>query len=198
MNIPMCSPRRGNHATCEKRRTQMKCIVVFTNRGVGLLLEEGGSQAWKLDPDRVRKLTYVVCVQNRNDGDWGRPTHDQGEGFLIGKISGVEMNTEGRNDNRYIIKFDQYAEISVPHMWDKLGGLRNPVRYLDDLENYVDVNALEWKPVQPQNDGEPPRAALPSVPTGIETRALDITEAKKALAAFYRVPVAAIEIVIRG
>lgn len=176
----------------------MKCIVVFTNRGIGRLLEEGGSQAWKLDPDRVRKLTYVVCVQNRNDGDWGRPTHDQGKGFLIGRISGVEVNTEGRNNNRYIIKFDEYAEISVPDLWERLGGLRNPVRYLDDLERYVDVDAVEWRRVQPQSDGEPPSAAPPSVTGVTETRALDISEAKKALAAFYRVPVTAIEIVIRG
>jgi hypothetical protein len=176
----------------------MKCIVVFTNRGIGRLLEEGGSQAWKLDPDRVRKLTYVVCVQNRNDGDWGRPSHDQGEGFLIGKISDVAVNTEGRNGNRYIIKFDEYADINVPDLWEQLGGLRNPVRYLDDLERYVDVDALKWKRVRPETEQEPGPAALPSVPATTETRALDITEAKKALAAFYRVPAAAIEIVIRG
>jgi len=176
----------------------MKCVVVFTNRGLSRLLEEGGSQAWKLDPDRVRKLTYIVCVQNRNDGDWGQPTHDQGEGFLIGKISSVEVNTDDPSNNRYIVKFDEYAEISVPDLWQKLGGLRNPVRYLDDLEHYVDVNALEWKPVQPQNDQEPPSAAPPSAPATTQTKALDIAEAKKALAAFYRVPVTAIEIVIRG
>ena len=176
----------------------MKCVVVFTNRGRGRLLEEGGSQAWKLDPERVRKLSYIVCVQNRHDGDWGRPTHDQGEGFLIGKISGVDVNTEGRNENRYIVKFDEYADISVPDLWEQLGGLRNPVRYLDDLERYVDLNRLEWKRVRPQTEGEPPSAAHPSTPVVSETRALDIAEAKKALAAFYRVPVTAIEIVIRG
>ena len=174
----------------------MKGVVVFTNRGVGRLLEEGGSQAWKLDPERVRKLTYVVCVQNRNDGDWGRPTHDQGEGFLVGRISGVEKNTEDRENNRHIIKFDQYAEISIPNFWEKLGGLRNPVHYLNNLEEYLDVETLEWKPVRPQTDGEPPRAA--SLPSAGSDRGLDITEAKKALATFYRVPVAAIEIVIRG
>jgi hypothetical protein len=175
----------------------MKCVVVFTNRGVGRLLEEGGSQAWKLDPDRVRKLTHVVCVQNRNDGDWGRPTHEQGAGFLIGKISTVEPSPEKEpEERRYIIKFDQYAEIDIPKFWERLGGLRNPVHYLNNLEDYLDVKPLEWKPVRPQTDGEPPRAA--SLPPGGESRGLDIAEAKKALAAFYRVPVTAIEIVIRG
>lgn len=176
----------------------MKCVVVFTNRGLDRLLEEGGSQAWKLDPDRVRKLSYVVCVQNRNDGDWGQPTHDQGEGFLIGRISGVDVNSEGRNENRYVIQFDEYAEISLPNFWDRLGGLRNPVRYLEDLERYVDVNALEWKRVQPQIEGELPVTTTRPVSPSSEPRALDIAEAKKALAAFYRVPVSAIEIVIRG
>lgn len=82
-------------------------------------------------------------------------------------------------------------------MWEKLGGLRNPVRYLDDLETYVDVKALEWKPIQPQSDGGPSRTAI-SISAASETRGLDIAEAKKALAAFYRVPTTAIEIVIRG
>ena len=177
----------------------MKCVAVFTNRGFGRLLEEGGSQAWKLNPDRVRKLTYLLCVQNRNDGDWGRPTHEQGEGFLIGKISGVETNFEDRETNRYIIKFDEYAEINVPKLWEKLGGLRNPVHYLNDLEKYVDVDKLEWKRIHPRNDGEPPRAASPVEPNAAsDSRGLDIAEAKNALATFYRVPVTAIEIVIRG
>lgn len=169
----------------------MQCVVVFTNRGTGRLFEEGGSQAWKLDPDRVRKLTYLVCVQNRNDGDWGRPTHEQGEGFLIAKISGVEKSCELETGHRYIIKFEEYAEISVPKLWEKLGGLRNPVHYLNELEKYVDVDRLEWKPVNP--DREPHAPVAPA-----QVRGLDIAEAKKALSVFYRVPVSNIEVVIRG
>lgn len=175
-----------------------KCVVVFTNRGLGRLLEEGGSQAWKLDPNRVRKLTYVVCVQNVNDGDWGRPTHEQGEGFLIGRISGVDVSPESETGHRFIIRFDECAEISVPKMWEKLGGLRNPVHYLDNLEEYVDLEKLKWKRAVPQTDGEPPRAAPLADATPAEPRGLDIAEAKKQLAVFYRVPVNTIEIVIRG
>jgi hypothetical protein len=88
----------------------------------------------------------------------------------------------------------KYAEISVPDMWKKLGGLRNPVNYIDDLEKYVDMDRLEWKRVNPQTDGEPPRAASPIS----DDRGMDITEAKKALSVFYRVPVSNIEILIRG
>lgn len=171
----------------------MKAVVVFTNRGQQKLFAEGGSQAWKLNPERVKKLTYLVCVQNRNDGDWGEPTHNQGEAFLLCKISDVTLNTEGR-DHRYIIKFDEYAEISIPDFWEKLGGLRNPVRYLDDLEKYLDPNTLQWKR-RPMDGGEPPRAAPTPPPVD---RGMDITEAKKQLSIFYRVPVSNIEIVIRG
>ena len=67
----------------------MLAIAVFTNRGRDRLIAEGGTQAWVLNPERARKLTYVVCAQKRNDGDWGQPTHKQGQGFLIGKISSM-------------------------------------------------------------------------------------------------------------
>lgn len=176
----------------------MKSLVVFTNRGLDRLLEEGGSQAWKLDPGRVRKLTYILCVQNRNDGDWGRPTHDQGEGFLIGRISGVEVSTEYLEDTRYIVKFDEYAEISVPKLWEQLGGLRNPVHYIDNLEKYLDVTELKWAPVNANADGGLPSAASPSPTKEQEPQGLDIADAKKALSAHYQVPVTAIEIIIRG
>jgi hypothetical protein len=174
----------------------MKAVAVFTNRGLHRLLAEGGTQAWSLQPDRVKKLKYVVCTQNRDDGEWGAPTHDQGQGFLIGKISGVEPSPEGR-EGRYIILFKEYAEINVPSMayqW------RNPVRYIELNDFSIDPNTLTWKSVHPRTDGEPPRAASPiGAPSpASESAGLDITEAKKALSTFYRVPVTAIEIVIRG
>ncbi len=173
----------------------MKAVAVFTNRGLGRLLAEGGTQAWSLQPERVKKLKYVVCTQNREDGDWGAPTHAQGQGFLIGRISGVEPTPELR-EGRYIVLFDEYAEIDVPNMayqW------RNPVRYIELNDFGIDPDKLTWKRVSPGTDGEPPRAASPAqLATTAEKRGLDITEAKKALSVFYRVPVTNIEIVIRG
>jgi hypothetical protein len=68
------------------------------------------------------------------------------------------------------------------------------VHYLNHLEKYVDVETLTWKPVRPGIDGEPRGGTTPAA----TERGLDITGAKKALSLFYRVPVAAIEIVIRG
>lgn len=172
----------------------MKAVAVFTNRGRDRILSERGTQAWVLKPANAKKFKYVVCAQNRDDGDWGAPTHAQGQGFLIGKLKDVLPSPEGRA-GRYIITFDEYAEINVPNMayqW------RNPVRYIELNDFGIDPEKLTWKRNSLHTDGEPPRAAsLPEV-TPTETRGLDIADAKKALAVFYRVPVNNIEIVIRG
>ncbi|WLA63790.1 hypothetical protein [Bradyrhizobium diazoefficiens] len=172
----------------------MKAVAVFTNRGLNRILSEGGTQAWSLKPGNAKKFKYVVCTQNRDDGDWGAPTHAQGQGFLIGKLKDVLPSPEGRPD-RYIITFDQYAEIDVPNMayqW------RNPVRYIELSDFGIDPDKLTWKPAQPYTYGEPLRAASLPDSTPPETLGLDIAEAKKALSVFYRVPVNNIEILIRG
>jgi hypothetical protein len=174
----------------------MKALAVFTNRGLGTLLEEGGSQAWALDPERARRTTYLVCAQNRDNGDWGKPTHAQGQGFLLAKISAVEPSPEGR-DGRYIIRFEEYAEIDVPGM---AHGWRNPVRYIE-LDDYgIDPTKLTFRrvpsPVSAGAKAEVAPAASAASSSGITP--LDIQTAKKALAAFYHVPAASIEITIRG
>ncbi len=179
----------------------MQAVAVFTNRGLNRLLAEGGTQAWALNPKRVRKFTYAVCAQNRNDGTWGDPTHDQGQGFLIGKITAVEPAPD--KETRFIIRFDEYAEIDVPNMayqW------RNPVRYIH-LEDYgIDPNKLTFKRADkgiayadftPSPRRNPPAdTKAEAVQKGITP--LDMSDAKKALAAFHKVPVNAIEITIRG
>lgn len=141
----------------------------------------------------MKKLKYVVCAQNRDDGEWGEPTHDQGQGFLIGKISGVEPSPEGR-EGRYIILFQEYADIDVPGM---AYGWRNPVRYIELSDSGIDPDTLTWKPVHPPTEGKAPVSPVATGPAR-ESGGLDIVEAKKALSTFYRVPVTAIEIVIRG
>lgn len=172
----------------------MKALAVFTNRGLNTLLAEGGTQAWKLNPENASKMTYCVCTQNKNDGEWGQPTHEQGQGFLIGHISAVEPSPEGR-EGRYIVKFDQYAEIDKPNMahdW------RNPVRYIDLEEFGIDPSKLTFKPMPGYDKPEPPKAASGPVPPKSDMLAMDMVQAKKALSAYYGVPVGAIEITIRG
>lgn len=171
----------------------MKAVAVFTNRGRDRILSEGGTQAWSLNPTNAKKVKYVVCAQNRDDGDWGAPTHAQGQGFLIGRLEDVLPSPEGR-PGRSIITFAEYAEIDVPNMayqW------RNPVRYIELSDFGIDPDKLVWKRCTPYTEGGPPRAASPGGPVS-ESRGLDITEAKKQLSVFYRVPVSNIEIVIRG
>ena len=176
----------------------MQALGLFTNRGLGRLIDEGGSQAWKLKPERARKLTYVVCTQNKNDGEWGQPTHAQGEGFVIARIRDVVPSPEGR-PKRYIVLFDEYAEISVPKMAYKW---RNPVQYIE-LDDYgIDPSKLTFtkmpsSPAQiPNINYEPPPGAAPT-PSG-QPQPMNMEAAKAALAAFYKVPASAIEITIRG
>src|SRR5450759_1666385 len=153
----------------------MKALAVFTNRGLSRLLQEGVTQAWVLNAENAKKMTYVVCTQNRNDGEWGEPTHEQGQGFLIGKISSVDPSPEGR-EGRYIVRFSEYAEINKPkmaHDW------RNPVRYID-LETFgIDPTKLDFKPM-PQQEESPSAAHSPQA-TGPkpDVPALDMAAAKK-------------------
>jgi hypothetical protein len=176
----------------------MQALGLFTNRGLGRLIDEGGSQAWKLKPERVKKLTYVVCAQNKNDGEWGQPTHVQGEGFVIARIRDVMPSPE-RRPNRYIVLFDEYAEISVPkmaHRW------RNPVQYIE-LDDYgIDPNKLTFtkmlnSPAQGPNTNYEPSPRVAQATSG-QPQPMDMKAAKQALAAFYKVPVDAVEITIRG
>ena len=90
---------------------------------------------------------------------------------------------EGR-PGRYIITFEEYAEIDVPGMayqW------RNPVHYIELSEFGIDPDKLVWKRTAPYTEGEPPSAASSASPR-TENRGLDIAEAKKGLSLFYRVP----------
>ena len=39
-------------------------VMVFTYKSKNTLLKYNGSQSWKLDPKRVMKCKYVICVNN--------------------------------------------------------------------------------------------------------------------------------------
>ncbi len=109
---------------------------------------------------------------------------------MIGRISALEPSPEPDRNDRFIIRFSEYAEIDIPNMayqW------RNPVRYIQ-LEDYgIDPTKLKFRSLD-QSKKDPRAAALNIV----RTQPLDMTGAKKALSAFYNVPVSSIEITIRG
>ena len=70
-----------------------KCVVVLTARGKSRILEEGGSQAWRLNAHHAGKCNYVVCVQNRKKS-WGNPEASHHTAFLVGKISSISRSQE--------------------------------------------------------------------------------------------------------
>jgi len=127
-------------------------LIVFTHRSKKLLLDLNGSLAWKVDPERVRKCKYIVCARNTNHGlaDLDVP---HSSAFLIGKVSGISpaLNLPRDND-RWMITFDEYAELDIPNAWD---GQRWPVKYheTETLLNKFDIDSesLDWKEVPEQD-----------------------------------------------
>lgn len=167
------------------------CLVVLTARGPARLLNEHGTQAWRLKPENARNLKFCVCVQNRKQ-HWGGADQEHHHAFMVGRISDVVPSPEGEA-GRYLVKFSEYTRIDYPNAWP---GLRNPVRY-GALEEFGidDPEALTWHP-------------MPALPTGVAGAVaqdeeqdgfgpLTIPEAKAGLALGLGVPEAAIEITVR-
>src|SRR5947209_6330878 len=67
-------------------------IFLLTGRSIERLLDEGGSQAWRLDAPHAREMRFAVCCQNRyppsNDGFYAG-TAPHRSAFLVAKVSGV-------------------------------------------------------------------------------------------------------------
>lgn len=170
-----------------------EALLVFTGRGPDKIISEGGSQAWALDPRRARACEYIVCCQNRRGGDWAGATEAHGAAFLVGKILDVVDAWDG-DSGRYLIRISAFARIDVPNAWE---GSRNPVRYKTLEELGIDVTRLAFEPL-PSSGQERSILSAERNPARLAGRGLTITEAKDALAAYYGVPVSAVEIVIRG
>lgn len=137
-------------------------LMVMTARGPARILAEGGTQAWHLNPDNARRYDYVVCVQNRNNGNWGEATEPHLMAFLIGKISTVDLSKEPLEPGkplRYIIKMSEYARIAAQApAW--VG--RNPVKYADlAYLSIKSLDSLQWHPM--------PHAGEQAEPVGEET-----------------------------
>jgi hypothetical protein len=127
-------------------------LIVFTHRSKELLLDLNGSLAWKIDPERVRKCKYIVCARNTNHG-LAELDVPHSSAFLIGKVSGISpaLNLPRDND-RWMVKFDEYAELNIPNAWD---GQRWPVKYYETetLLNKFDIDSesLDWNKVPDQD-----------------------------------------------
>lgn len=191
-----------------------QCVVVFTCRGKQRMLDEGGSEAWRIDASRASKCKYVVCVQNRNE-TWGQATAPHKHAFLIAEIS--EITDSVANPRRQAIKFKSYADLNVPDSWD---GNRNPVAYarlsdfgintLDDLEDlsFCRLGArfsLGDSPEVPESPGDDYQAAAAACDEADDcsemlpdASGLSFAAAKRAIAIRYGVSPDQIEILIRA
>ena len=182
-------------------------VVVFTCRGVESLCKFNGSDAWTLDPKRVAKCKYLICVNNAKH-PLSENTKNHGEGFLVGKISGVTKPLNNKYPKRYMIEFDEFAEIQTDVIWK---GKRNPLTYIKTKEFDVDLDSLDFRKV-PERDMEyvsmiqkkegnyyvkPPKSKDTDNKTEV-TKGLSISDAKLGLSIKYEIPVENIEIILKG
>jgi hypothetical protein len=163
-------------------------VVTFTARGPERLIREQGSQSWRLNPERVRESEYLVCTQNRTQGDWGGASEEHGEAFLIGRISGVVTSDD--SPKRWRICISDYGRIKIKDAWK---GWRYPVRYttLEDLG--IDLDSVEFHPLPSASDSA---QVVDIEEDEFEVRPLTVDEAKAGLAATYKIKPEAIKITI--
>lgn len=183
--------------------SQRNVVEVFTNKSKDFMLEHGGSASWVLSLDSASTLEYCVCCRNNvrpREDDRGERPEDRNEAFLVGKVSGIEFVERQNDRDRFLIKFSEYAEVSVPNFRE--ASIRNPVVYHDLAEcrrRGLDIESLRFHrapaPTQhyERHDRDKAQAAL-----HIDRRGLTIAEAKEGLAVYFDVPVNAIQITISG
>jgi hypothetical protein len=166
-------------------------IVVFTARSPERIVSDGGSQSWVLNAVRAKNCQWLVCTQNRHNGDpaYAYPTEPHGAGFLVGKVSGIRPSQEADCEDRWTIAISEFARIDIPGLWDHG---RNPVRYTSLAALGINPAELRWEQM-------PEVAAAVPAPLPAKTQgSMTIAEAKKGLAATFGVSPEAVEITIRG
>lgn len=157
-------------------------LCVLTARDLTTILKDGGSQAWTLDAKRARQCEYVVCIQNKGGTEvWCNGSAQHHSAFVIGRLCSVEPSKELGCENRWFLKFSEYAEIDLKDQWP---GYRNPVFYTDLSHFDIDLASLTFKPMPP--------VTAPHQP------GLSMAEAKAQLALFYKVEPGNVDIFIRG
>ena len=193
-------------------------IYVFTYKSTDTLLRYNGSQSWKLNPKRVMKCKYLICVNNSQHA-LSENEVNHGHAFLICKISNVKRNYGSISDDRWIIEFDEYAEINLPNFWK---GWRNPIIYtptndidlnLDEIQfkkvPEVDLKFIEEHEIMEQsysenlgviNSSKTVEQANSNITNNIfpKKNCLTISEAKSGLSKQYDIPIENIEIILKG
>lgn len=160
-------------------------VCVLTADGITDILEGGGSGQWVLDAKRARTCEYVVCVQTR-DHRWGGESAEHHVAFLIGRLKDIVRPDQEGSENRWILKFKEYAEIDIPNAWP---GYRNPVFYTNLNHFGIDPSLLKFEPMPVVEDLKADVKPIKS---------MSIVEAKEGLAITFGVSPSDIEIIIRG
>ena len=171
--------------------------VVFTAKSVERILREGGTSAWRLDRNHARRCPYAVCTRNAH-AKWVEGTEEHHSAFLVGKISDVvpcepTPENEEAPDNRYLIKFSEFARVEIPNVWT---GDRNPVKYASSGDLPIDFATLKWEAMPGRTEAAATFVDTPRPKSSVGP--LTMAEAKKGLALTFNVPPEAVEITIRG
>ena len=169
-------------------------LLVFTSQTVERMARQRGSQAWVVDAKRVRACQYLVCSWNSLGEFMQTPeSHQHCEAFLVAKITSVEPSSDPKEAGRYDIRFTEFARVTIPEVWPKK---RNPVTYTSLADLGIDPATLTFEPVNEPT--APELLESSSASSHSNGGPLAISAAKPRLAAYYGVPIEAIEIVIRG
>jgi hypothetical protein len=190
-------------------RMAHQAVVTFTARGSDRIIQEGGSQSWKLNTERMKDIEFLVCTQNVHNGPWGGMDHPHRSAFLVGRVAGVVPSTD--TPGRWLIAISEFARVNIPEVWDKS---RFPVRYttLEDLG--IDPATLNFEPLPPRpgspttEDEEADHEEIP--PPGIVSEAVaggekvqpsgvvrSVADAKRVLSQVLGVPQTSIDITVR-
>ncbi|MXE06521.1 hypothetical protein [Escherichia coli] len=160
-----------------------KAVVVFTGKDLNIMRAEGGSGYWLAKAERLNDAKYLIAVRNRRE-TWAVKDLEHGTSFVSAKNSGCFKNPD--YDDRNVITFEEYAEISVKKAWKMLtGGQRYPVAYLTAEEAFsrigITLEQLEWKKLQTSTLSQPiPSAEAPkklSLNEAVERAKQDISNA---------------------
>ena len=176
-----------------------KALVVFTAKGRERLLSEGGTSEWSLNPDSMRHVRYVVCTRNTDPSKRSESGNDgiepRGAAFLVGRVAGLVEKGISRGRKRYLVAFNETAEVLVEGIWD---GARVPTRYVDlaDLATRgLDIANLNFRPLEgPASTFDPPTSSS----TSSYATELTIPQALDGLSIGLGVPRKCIEIIVRG
>jgi hypothetical protein len=173
-------------------------LVVFTNKSRERILAEGGTSDWVIVPGNVKKLEYVVCTRNSHKAfeqgpKWQIGPEAHGSAFLVGRVSSVDFTYHANGRDRYLVRFSEYAEVSIPNI--RSADRRNPVEYVS-IETLkargLDFDALTFNPMpQVQAEAEDEDVGESDVVPSV------IDQAKQLIAKALGVPAEAVQLTVQ-